>query len=164
LNCERCNNAQATVHLMKQIDDHKEHLHLCQECAEELEESEETMGVSISSILSNLSDEEQSDEEDLQCDECGLDLETFQQRGRLGCPACYDVFQEHVEPLIKRVHGADEHVDGGGGELGVVPNDRKKKLLEKKLKEAVDEERYEDAAQLRDRIEELEEADHESTV
>lgn len=164
MKCERCEDAQATVHLMKQIDDHKEHLHLCKECAEELEESEEAMGVSISSILSNLTDEDRTSDQEIRCDDCGLDLETFQKRGRLGCPACYDVFREHVEPLIKRVHGADEHVDDSGGELGVVPDDRKKKLLEKKLKEAVEEERYEDAAQLRDRIEELEEANHESAV
>ncbi len=162
MECERCNSAQATIHLMKETNDHKTHLHLCKDCAEELDESDGQAGVSISNILSKLLDEDP--EESLTCERCGLDLATFRSRGRVGCPACYETFEDQLSSLIKRIHGAREHVSGSGGELGVLPTKRKQKLLEKKLKEAVEEERYEDAAQLRDRIDELEESTHESSV
>ena len=93
----------------------------------------------------------------------------FVNNSTFGCPDCYDVFGPLISDTIKRIQGSDHHVgkkpmlygmsepkDGdltGGSPDGSV-QDLKKELdfLSKKLKEAVSEENFTEAARLRDVI------------
>jgi protein arginine kinase activator len=86
-----------------------------------------------------------------------MDLEEFRRRGRLGCPKCYEVFKAPVGELLERVHGARQHV----GRLPGVSDGELERMqslaeLRQKLEVAIREEAYENAARLRDEIQQLE--------
>lgn len=85
------------------------------------------------------------------CPGCNTSLVEIRKSGRVGCPACYTAFREHLEPLLQRVHGATRHVDGEA------PNDPSEDLthLGAALRRAIAEEDFEAAARLRDRIDAL---------
>src|SRR5207302_830190 len=81
----------------------------------------------------------------------------FKAGGRLGCPQDYEVFQSALEPLLERIHRAHRHV-------GKVPPHasadavRQRDLIDLRLelRQAVEQEAYEEAAKVRDRIRALE--------
>ena len=45
----------------------------------------------------------------LTCPSCGMTLAEFRSKGRLGCPQDYEVFREHLDPLLVRMHNAAAH-------------------------------------------------------
>jgi protein arginine kinase activator len=107
-----------------------------------------------------------------QCPGCGYPFSLFQQTGRLGCPQCYASFAALLEPMIASVHGGGRHVEEALP-VPIVPapttepplSERKstKKTgkeseLRKLLKRAVEGERFEEAARLRDEIRGLKDA------
>jgi protein arginine kinase activator len=93
----------------------------------------------------------------VRCPDCGMTLEEFRKKGRLGCPKDYEVFRPHIEELLERVHGATSHV-------GRIPGLSEKELLriqrmtdlQQELEIAIREEAYENAARIRDELKELE--------
>jgi protein arginine kinase activator len=105
------------------------------------------------------------------CGGCGLQLEEFRRKGRLGCPRCYEAFAAHLGEVFERVHGARQHVGRLPGAEAArehaaarAPADalaleREKRLvdLRQKLENAIREEAYENAARLRDELRQLEE-------
>lgn len=103
----------------------------------------------------------------LTCTGCGLQLEEFRRKGRLGCPQCYDAFAAHLGEVFERVHGARQHVGRLPGTDAAVPAapvdalalQREQHLvdLRQKLEIAIREEAYENAARLRDELKQLEE-------
>ncbi len=97
----------------------------------------------------------------LTCPLCGRTFKDFMHTGRFGCGACYNAFDAKIRPLMKQLHGADSHV-GRGPEL-----DRKKAEsisrelnLKEELREAIAQEEYERAAEIRDKLKKLEEAEN----
>jgi protein arginine kinase activator len=93
----------------------------------------------------------------VQCPLCGFTQADFKKTGRLGCSACWETFEPALASLLKAMHKGDHHV-------GKVPakavhtlalNGRMQELAEQ-LEKAVREEKYEDAAQIRDQIREME--------
>lgn len=77
------------------------------------------------------------------CGCTGADLNTMK---RLGCPTCYQHFKQQLIPVLLHVHKDTVH-------RGKRPSERPKVLtLEEMLALAVKEERYEDAALIRDDI------------
>ena len=93
----------------------------------------------------------------IRCPDCGMTLEEFRKKGRLGCPKDYDVFRPHIEELLERVHGATSH-------KGRIPGLSERELLriqrmtdlQQELEIAIREEAYENAARIRDELKELE--------
>ncbi len=82
------------------------------------------------------------------CPDCGWTLRDFRQTSRFGCAKDYEVFSEFVEEVLERIHGTREHpVDPRRTEAG---------QLRQEMAEAVAAEDYERAAQLRDRLRDLE--------
>lgn len=88
----------------------------------------------------------------LVCPSCGQTFAEFQKGGLLGCPACYVAFKQELGRVFKRLHGATTHT--ADSEPKVEPVDTLDGL-QKKLADAVLREDYENAGQLRDRIEKL---------
>jgi protein arginine kinase activator len=101
------------------------------------------------------------------CAGCGLQLEEFRRKGRLGCPQCYTAFAAHLGEVLERVHGARQHVGRLPGSDAMIPEapadavalEREQRLvdLRRKLETAIREEAYENAARLRDELKQLEE-------
>ena len=96
---------------------------------------------------------------ELVCDTCGTTFADFRESSLLGCPHCYKVFEQPLGPLLERAH------EGGTHHIGKVPHragvgeQRQMELqrLRRQLNDAVLDEDYELAAQLRDDIKQIEE-------
>ena len=99
--------------------------------------------------------------EDLNCPVCKTTLKEFKASSRLGCPNCYDAFREEILKVLKRIAPFEKHSQET---LKIKPE--KKKLtkeeqiatLRNEMKQAVSEERYEDAAKIKKQIAKLESA------
>ena len=71
----------------------------------------------------------------------------------MGCSDCYDVFSQDVEKILSRIQPDINHKGKIAGVKGEqIQKANKIKDLKEKLKRAVLEERYEEAAKLRDEI------------
>jgi protein arginine kinase activator len=135
--------------------------HLCEACAQSLElpHAPVVLNKGVLDIwkLLRQSAEKARAEGSLTCPDCGMSLAEFRSKGRLGCPKDYEVFRAHLEPLLLRVHNAKEHRGRIPG-LDDAQRSRRRQLtdLRARLEAAVREEAYEDAARLRDEIQQLE--------
>lgn len=170
MRCDSCDEAEATIHQIHVNDNQIEHVQLCESCAREQNSELSGSETEGSGVLSEI---EAGRTETDTCPECGLQLKELKKIGKVGCEECYSTFRDQFESLVHRIHGAEKHdveesepvtTEGRGG-LGKVPSEKKLKMLERRLQERVEAEEYEQAAKLRDRIEELkEENDDGSTV
>jgi protein arginine kinase activator len=164
--CEYCNKSEATVHVTE--IDHKDGVqqtrerHLCEVCAQGLElphggSTKKTMA-DIWKLL-QVSATKMKRVPSVTCPECGMTLEEFRRRGRLGCPKDYEVFAEAIGALLERVQGAREHIGRlPGVDDAAVARLQRMAELKRELDTAVGEEAYEEAARLRDEIISLEAA------
>jgi len=167
--CEKCKNREATVHLTEIIKEVKSEAHLCEFCAREigLNSKLSDFKISLPEMLSFLDiseiDETASSE---RCGVCGTEFAEYSKTGVLGCASCYQSFREHIIPVLKRYHGSADHI-------GRIPSSYKSQQqpllidgnflvdrspdfsiseLQRMLEEAVSDERYEEAADSRDRM------------
>jgi protein arginine kinase activator len=91
------------------------------------------------------------------CPVCGITFYEFRNQGRLGCPHDYICFETELEPLVMNIHGATEH-KGKRPRRGTGASRQQTELirLRREMKDAVSNEEYERASELRDRIQQLE--------
>ncbi len=159
--CNVCGKNPATVHLTEIIDSQMNELHLCEECARQKSAAMEQQ-FGLSDLLAGLADFEKTSTKEvelpaLKCPNCGLTYVDFKKIGRLGCGQCYVAFKKQLGPLLKRIHGSNQHIGKVPGKPEVAP--QKKSELEElrvRLADAVSREAFEEAARLRDQIKELE--------
>jgi protein arginine kinase activator len=166
--CERCGKKNADVHIRQAVQGVVSEHHLCRDCARELSPSWKPGGdfleFSIGTFLENLCkslgpsipDEGKNCRKIPPCPRCGLDFEEFRKTGRFGCAGCYEAFREWIRPLFVRIHGSEAYRGPAPEGIPVSGAEDELSLLKKQLKDAVDAERYEMAATLRDRIRVLE--------
>jgi protein arginine kinase activator len=99
------------------------------------------------------------DEGSLKCPSCGMTLAEFRNKGRLGCAQDYEVFREHLRPLLLRIHNASAHKGRlPGRDEQTLARERDLTRLRAELDTAIKNEAYENAARLRDQIQGLESA------
>lgn len=174
MQCDNCGSTDASVHQIHLLDNEIQHLQLCEDCAQEKSFEESGTGQTVGEFFSDLQDQTREEQVD-ECPECGLTLHELKKTNKVGCANCYTVFRDQFESIVHRIHGADQHLgdkpdipDSGGFEetgsgdtgLGKVSREQKLQLLEKRLQKRVDEEDYEAAADLRDRIQDLKEGEN----
>ena len=94
-----------------------------------------------------------------QCPHCGYQLSTFRQNGRLGCTQCYEAFAGFLEPLVAGIHGNVRHADEAAEKAAPLAGETIEGLREK-MKAAIQKEKFEEAARLRDEIQKLQEPPH----
>ncbi len=146
-----------------------------------------SMPINFSSFLSDFFEEEKEflpgfmEQEKLMCDKCGMTYEDFINTGKFGCENCYEIFSNKIDPIFKNIHGGNRHVGRGlnlpkckgeknvGIDTFIDPNknnvgadpvsaqNNELDKLKKDLKQAIQEERYEAAAKIRDEIKKMEE-------
>ncbi len=164
--CGVCNKREAIVSFTHIVDDVKQTLLLCHECASEKNikvlvvppaqaKEAPVLVKEIKIELAKLAGAE--GDGGVRCSTCAMSYEEFKKIGRLGCPHCYDAFASQLERLLKRIHGDDRHRGKGPIEAAQSAQgaDELERLREE-LAQAVAEEAFEEAAQLRDRIRVLE--------
>jgi protein arginine kinase activator len=158
MQCDICKKAEATVHLTQIVEGKMLKVDLCESCAKE-KGVQEAAGFSLADLLVGLGAAEEMKVESpgAQCPVCNFTQADFKKTGRLGCSACWETFEAGLASLLKAMHKGDHHV-------GKVPTKAMHTLalngkiqeLAEQLEKAVREEKYEDAAQIRDEIRELE--------
>jgi protein arginine kinase activator len=138
-----------------------EQRHLCERCAQrsKLPHSPVITKKGVAEVWKLLQQSAQRAREEggLACPECGMTLSEFRSKGRFGCPRDYEVFQEHLKPLLLRIHNSTEH----RGRLPGVDEHQRQRIqqltqLRAQLEVAIKDEAYESAARLRDEIQGLE--------
>lgn len=154
MKCQRCPK-QATQHITEVLGEGRyEEVHLCEECARHyLHEPQKKAKPALA--------ESGEPDDDLpagtRCPTCGLTFMEFRNHGRFGCPHDYDAFKADLLPLMESVHGDIRHA---GKTPHRAPRDKTAQAeltqLRQRLHTLVTDERYEEAARVRDRIKELE--------
>ena len=176
--CENCKKREANVRYSENINGAKKEMHLCDECSRELGITEKMdfrmPSLELSNLFGSFLEDFSSTPEfmpllseikQIKCDSCGSTFDNIIDTGRYGCANCYDVFEDRMDPILKKLQGANRHT----GRLGKISdnkvkfeNDKNKKnidnsknkldKLQDDLKQAIKDERYEEAAKIRDEI------------
>ena len=158
--CNVCGQDEATIHLTEILNNQMIEIHLCENCAEQ-KGADFKSHFDFNKLLASLGDfgvEAKTERlTRLKCSSCGITYDEFGKSGRLGCSECYRSFEKVLIPLIKRIQRDIRHV-------GKVPQhtsaDIKQTVelreLRERLRKAVQAEAFEEAAQMRDQIQNLE--------
>lgn len=183
--CENCGENEANIKYTQIVNGVKKEMTLCSKCAEEMgigiEKLNFNMPINLSSFLGEfIGDVETNflqgiESETKLCKQCNMTYDDFVNTGKFGCADCYNVFNEQIDLLLKNIQGANRHIGRGlnasnidnnskkvtpNTQIKMKKNEEKKEnnqleQLEKELKIAIQEERYEDAAKIRDKIKKL---------
>ena len=172
--CENCGKNEANIKYTEVINGNKKEMHLCEECSKKLgiEEIDFNMpNLDFSSFFGDLlNDYNDSNflpsfikENKLKCSKCGMTFEEFTNVGKFGCNECYNVFSSKIDTMLKNIHGGNRHT-GRIGRINTkndtnltdiqntIQKNNKVEELKEKLKQLVKEEKYEEAAKIRDEI------------
>lgn len=159
--CNVCGQNEATIHLTEIVNNQMLEVHLCETCAEQ-KGADFKSHFDFNKLLASLGDSGSELKGEratkLICKECGISYEEFGRTGRLGCSTCYQSFEKLLLPLIKRVQRDLKHV-------GKVPQKATPEVkravelreLQERLRKSIQSETFEEAAKIRDLIQQLEE-------
>lgn len=165
--CQDCRQRVSTVIYTEVREGTKKVLHLCQACVEKrgiptpVLRDPLQVETLFKDMLQQLGEEGGSldgghplDAET--CAVCGWSFGKFRETGLLGCPHCYTAFEETLKPLLQGVHGSDEH-QGKAYRVGEerLAGEEDENFLREALDEAVRREEFEQAAQIRDRLQQI---------
>lgn len=164
--CESCGKNPATTHVKTIIDGELSEYSLCAQCAQKLGYGSllTGLGCSFGSLLGGFfGDSDYEEESVIRCKCCGSSFDDIARSGKVGCAECYHTFSDRLYPLIQRLHGAAKHRGKvPGGELLSVQPQNKLSVMRTELREAIDAENFEHAAELRDQIRALESGDQDA--
>jgi protein arginine kinase activator len=164
--CQACGHRPAVVEFIQVTGDVRRELSLCRECALSMGVRAQVEAFQrLSQLLLHdlpLTDipEEMKAALGSKCSNCGLVFQEFIQTGLLGCPKCYEDFQDLLKPILRRMHGvtkkptASQTSTGKSGGMDYESAETKEQL-EMELHLALLEEDYEKAATLRDKLKKL---------
>lgn len=161
--CENCKQRHANVTVTQVQNGQKLTHHYCEVCASQFhpfhyEVQEEP--ISLQQFISNWfgSSMQQSlkhkqPQQTETCPKCGFTYRQFLKQGKFGCADCYSTFYEHLPAIFEKLHGGTEHV----GKLEMTSNETEKIVqqieeLRSQIQQAIEQERFEDAASIRDKI------------
>lgn len=160
--CDDCKEKIATVHLTQVFNGQKIESHLCGECAYQKSGLlfDSSNKFSIPNFLGGMFTSIYNKEAigiGVTCPNCGMSIMDIKRLGKLGCSQCYRTYQQEMDASLRRIHGNCTHLGKiplRGGEK--VKIKRQIEELKSQIQEAVREEKYEQAAQIRDQVIELE--------
>lgn len=157
--CDICLKNPATTHIKKVVNGVATEKHLCSYCA--AKEGYSNFGkLSFANMLASVFSENQANNfiATRRCECCGASFSDIAQSGKVGCSECYTVFKDQLLPSLGRLHGKTVHVGNTPDEQQITETVSEKiKNLRQSLNDAVKNEKFEEAAKLRDEIKALEE-------
>jgi Uncharacterized protein with conserved CXXC pairs len=155
--CEECQKNEATVLITLVAGDKNSTRHLCHDCMAKIKSDFASGNIQslLSAILSAMT-APKADETMPACSRCGLTFSQFKQTGKLGCAQCYHDFQDQLKPMLLRIHGRSQH----SGRVPFTTLEEKNRIdvisnLRSQLDLAIEQEAFEDAAVLRDKLKEM---------
>src|SRR6188768_3623276 len=158
MTCAVCKQNQATVFLTQIVDGKMQKVNLCESCSKEKGVTDPT-GFALADLLLGLGAAQEIERGGgaQKCPACGFSQADFKKTGRLGCAVCYETFADGLQSLLKGMHKGTMHIGKRPARLAkLLERDAELKDLQKNLRKAVADEDYESAAQIRDRIRNLE--------
>ena len=169
MKCQFCQINQSTVHVSEienwvafgSVENKVVTKHLCEMCAQQQDLPFTQAGSKASTKLwklMNLTAKVEVKTTVLSCVRCGMTQMDLRKKGRVGCPHCYEVFQADLDNMLERIHGATEHTGRVPGIESSSELDRRERIgeLKNRLENAIREEQFEVAADLRDQLADLE--------
>lgn len=168
MKCQRCDRP-ATYHITELTGPTPVEVHLCEQHAQEYLGRGSEPSVEMTQVAEQMAQqlakhmvvgqaaEEMKRLDQQACPYCGITFYKFRSQGRLGCPHDYEVFREQLEILLANIHG-DTHHKGKVSRHGPQASRTRTELirLRREMREAVENEEYERASQLRDEIRRIE--------
>ncbi len=159
--CEKCGKNHATTHIRSVVNGVVHEKNLCGYCAA-AEGYNELHDNSLTKMLASMFGDvliSNTQSKNIRCECCGASFSDIAESGKVGCPQCYKTFYNELLPYLKRVHGSIKHTGKipNRAPLTVAPKQDTVEALRLRLTELVREEKYEEAAILRDKIKKLEE-------
>ena len=156
--CDVCKTNPATVFLTQIVDGKMQKINLCKPCSKE-KGIDDPLNFGLADQFLGLGEamEIEKGGASQKCPACGFSQADFKKTGRLGCATCYDTFAEGLDSLLKAMHKGTSHVGKVPARLQrTLQFNAQMKTLQTDLAKAVADEKYEDAADIRDRIKLLE--------
>lgn len=158
--CQKCGENQATTYYMQTINGKTTSIQLCSACAADIGVGSMLNHASMSDMFSEFLTNTfsmPSVTTNKVCEKCHSGLSDIIKSGKVGCDECYHTFYKEILPTIENVHGKTRHI----GKISASADSRIKKKaeiqqLKSELNEAVENQEFETAAELRDRIKSIE--------
>ncbi|KMO87109.1 helicase UvrB [Megasphaera cerevisiae DSM 20462] len=155
--CDVCKKQEAVVHITKIENGQRTDMHLCAECAKKQSQFAAFNDFNIvdNDFFRKMAYPNYTGEsaDEPRCASCGMTYSDFNRAGKFGCPDCYEAFKEEIPPLMRRIHGHSKHVGKVPNRgTGVFRTVTQIKRLRQHLQKLVRDERYEEAAKVRDEI------------
>ena len=163
MNCQRCGERPGEIRYTEYTDGKAEKLLICAPCAASLGFGTLPSGatgpppkllgvVNLKAVTGGSAGMEGEEPADLRrCPGCGLTAEQFERDSLFGCDRCYETFEDDLDLLLKRIHGAVLHrgrlPHGLTAAAGVEPAE-----LRRDLEDALRVGDFERAARLREKI------------
>lgn len=176
MKCQNCGKNEANIRYTQIINGVKKEIALCTNCANKLgvELDMPDFPINLHSFLGDFFNDYAENallpsfqSNVVKCKNCGTTYDDFINTGMFGCSECYDTFSNPIDSLLKNLHGTAKHIGRGSeSKLDAVKIEHKKSSkqektmenkkteLQKQLEKAIKEERYEDAARIRDEMKE----------
>ena len=158
--CENCGVNKATTHIHSVINGVASEKYLCSNCATK-EGYSDIKSNNLSQMLSSMFGETITDatpKNIIRCNCCGATFADIASSGRCGCAGCYSTFYEQLLPYFKRLHGSTKHT-GKIINCNFSRNEPAQTVesLRELLSKLIQDENYEQAAVIRDKIKSLQE-------
>lgn len=163
--CQNCGKNEATTHIKRVVNGEATQMHLCRGCAEHLGYGDmfSGFGFNLDEFFGGLLGENTQgilNPGNDKCPKCGYTFNDIVKSGHLGCADCYRKFYDSLLPSLQKIHGKIKHTgkqamvacEKSSGEAKINPVAKLKEDLQK----AIEEQNFEEAAVLRDRIKEME--------
>lgn len=166
MKCQKCGANNANTHIKTIVNGEFKEYDLCSECAKQMGytnvfgDIENEFSNFLGSFFGNVLP---ARTQATRCEFCGSSYLDIAKSGHVGCANCYSVFGDQLLPSIRRIHGNTAHCGKNSGKAekqSVKPQEETKEQklerLKSELDKAVQEQNFEHAAELRDKIKEME--------
>ena len=162
--CQNCGKYEATTHVKRIINGETAEAHLCSDCAHALGYTDVFGGFShsFSDLLGSFFGEPSVSalsSRTVRCEKCGSTFNDIVNSGKLGCADCYATFYDKLLPSLQRIHGKTRHEGKAPKALNNLEMTQENTIerLQNELREAVENQNFEKAAELRDKIKAIKE-------
>lgn len=166
MKCQKCGANNANTHVKTIINGEFKEYDLCSECAHKLGYTNvfADMDNDFSSLLGSFfTNVLPARTQATRCEFCGSTYAEIAKTGQVGCAHCYGLFADQLYPSIRRIHGNTTHCGKNSGRQAAqaqkpaeMTKEQQIAELKKQLDAAVQEQDFERAAELRDKIKEME--------
>ena len=166
MKCQKCGSNNANTHIKTVVNGEFKEYDLCSECAKQMGytnvfgDIENEFSNFLGSFFGNVLP---ARTQATRCEFCGSSYSDIAKSGHVGCANCYNIFGEQLLPSIRRIHGNTAHCGKNSGKADRQSSKPQEETKEQKIKRlkaeldtAIKEQNFEHAAELRDKIKEME--------